>query len=268
MRFEKWQGLGNHYLLMEREAWPLRLSATRAALLCDPAFGVGGDGVLELGLDEPAPSMTVWNPDGSRAESCGNGIRMVARYLARRERLPRDGRILTGGGPVNVRLLDDGRVEVRMGRARFPEGERRETLGVNGRAVELAVVSMGNPHAVIEHPDPSAVVGVLGPAIEAAPRFPERTNVEFIRADGPSELTMRVWERGVGATLACGTGACAAAAAAVRLDGLRSPVTIHLAGGDLLVAVDEELEVIMTGPAEPIYAGELSPELVRRLEAA
>jgi diaminopimelate epimerase len=266
VRFAKWQGLGNHYLIVEREDWPLRLSPARARAICDPNFGVGGDGILELSHEEGRPRMTVWNPDGSQAESCGNGIRMVARHLAATGALPGDGRILTGGGPVDVRLLEDGRVEVRMGRARFPAGERRERLAVNGDALDVAVVSMGNPHAIIEHPDPSSVVRELGPEVEVAPRFPDRTNVEFVRAEGPSELTMRVWERGVGETLACGTGACAAAVAAVRLGGLRSPVTVHLAGGDLTIDVDDDLEVTMTGPAEPIYEGELSPALVARLE--
>jgi diaminopimelate epimerase len=266
MRFAKWQGLGNHYLIVERDAWPLALTAPRARRLCDPNFGVGGDGVLELSDEAGTPQMTVWNPDGSQAENCGNGIRMVARYLERAGRLPADGRILTGDGPVTVRTLDDGRVEVQMGRARFPAGEGREELRVDGQAVELAEVSMGNPHAIVEHPDPAAVVRSLGPSIEVADRFPQRTNVEFVRAEGPSELTMRVWERGVGETLACGTGACAAAVAAVRLGGLQSPVTVHLAGGDLEIAVDDDLEVTMTGPAEEVYRGELSPELARALE--
>lgn len=267
MRFEKWQGLGNHYLVVRREEWPLDLTADRARLICDPHFGVGGDGILELDRASGTPRMTVWNPDGSHAENCGNGIRMVARHLEAHGDLTGGGTILTGSGPVAVRPLDGGRVEVRMGRARFPDGEARETLAVNGTQVDLAFVTTGNPHAIIEHPDPGAVVRTLGPQIEVAPRFPERTNVEFIRLDGPSELTMRVWERGVGETMACGTGACAAAVAAVRLSGLTSPVTVHLAGGDLEIAVDDDLEVTMTGPAELIYEGRLSPGLQARLEA-
>lgn len=267
MRFAKWHGLGNHYLIVEREAWRLPLSAARARRICDPHFGVGGDGILELSSEGGTPRMTVWNPDGSHAESCGNGIRMVARYLDADGRLPADGRVLTDAGPVRVQTLPGGRVRVDMGRARFPAGEGREGLQVDGERVELAEVSMGNPHAVIEHPAPAEVVERLGPVIETAERFPERTNVEFVRAEGPSELTMRVWERGVGETLACGTGACAAAVAGVRLGGLTSPVTVHLAGGDLEVAVADDLEVTMTGPAEEIYRGELSPELVRALEA-
>jgi len=266
MRFAKWQGLGNHYVILEREGWPLAMTPARAARLSDPHFGIGGDGVLELSFEEEAPRMTVWNPDGSTAESCGNGIRMVARYLAESGRLPDDGTILTGGGPVRIRLEPDGRVAVAMGRARFPAGERREPLAVDGARVELAEVSMGNPHAVIEHPRPDEVVRRLGPLVERADRFPQRTNVEFVRSDGPSELTMRVWERGVGETMACGTGACAAAVAAVRLGGVRSPVTVRLRGGDLLVAVDDDLEVTMTGPAEAIFEGELSPAMAAALE--
>ena len=267
MKFAKWQGTGNHHLVVERSEWPLPITAARARRILDPHLGVGGDGILELSYEEGAPRMTVWNPDGSRAENCGNGIRIVARYLEADGRLPEAGRILTESGPMAVRVADDGQVEVRMGRARFPAGEAREELAVGDRAVELTEVSMGNPHAVIEHPAPDEVVRALGPAIEIDPRFPERTNVEFMRADGPSELTMRVWERGVGETLACGTGACAAAVAGVRLGGLTSPVTVHLSGGDLVIAVDDDLEVTMTGPAEEIYRGELSPELVRALEA-
>jgi diaminopimelate epimerase len=266
MRFAKWQGTGNHHLVVERDAWPLPITAERARRILDPAFGVGGDGILEISDDGGTPRMTVWNPDGSQAESCGNGIRIVARYLRAAGRLPGDGRILTGGGPVRVRTLDDGRVAVDMGAARFPSGEGRDKLRVNGSVLELAEVSMGNPHAVIEHPAPGDVVRTLGPEIEVDPRFPNRTNVEFVRAEGPSKLTMRVWERGVGETLACGTGACAAAVAGVRLGGLASPVTVHLAGGDLEIAVGDDLEVTMTGPAEELYRGELSPELVHALE--
>jgi diaminopimelate epimerase len=267
MRFEKWHGIGNHYLIVLRDEWPLPITPERARLICDPHVGVGGDGILEVDHEGDAPRMTVWNPDGSQSENCGNGIRMVARHLAATGRLPTDGEVLTGGGPVHVTLGDGNLVTVRMGRAVFPDGERTEPLAVNGSHVEFAAVTTGNPHAVIEHPHPDDVVRSLGPLIEIDGRFPDRTNVEFIRKDGPNELTMRVWERGVGETMACGTGACAAAAAAVRLMDLESPVTVHLAGGDLEIAVDDDLEVTMTGPAELIYEGRLSPELVTRLEA-
>ena len=263
MDFEKWQGLGNDYVVVDRADLPAPLSPGRAALLSDRHFGVGGDGVLEVSEDDGTPRMTVWNPDGSQAENCGNGVRMVARHLADAGRLG-GGTILTGGGPVAVTIRDDGLVSVDMGRATFPTGEVRSPLAVGGRSYDVAEVSMGNPHAVITHPDPDAVVEVDGPRIENDARFPERINVEFIRADGPDEITMRVWERGVGQTLACGTGACAAAAAAVRLDGARSPLTVHLLGGDLEIGVDDHARVTMTGPAALIYRGALSDELRQR----
>jgi len=266
VNFEKWQGLGNNYVIIESEGWSLPLTPARAQAICDRDFGIGGDGILEVVRSGKHPEMIVWNPDGSHAENCGNGIRMVARYLDRTNRLPDDGVILTGGGPVRVAVLPDERVQVSMGKAVFPAGEQREALRVSGGQVDLTEVSMGNPHAIIEHAQPATVVGSLGPEIEVARRFPARTNVEFIRLDGPSELTMRVWERGVGETLACGTGACAAAVAAVRLSDLTPPVTVHLKGGDLEIDVDPDLEVTMTGPAAPIYAGELSSSLVARLE--
>jgi len=264
--FWKWQGLGNHYVVAESALWPFPITADRARLVCDRHFGVGSDGILEVLLEGNAPEMRVWNPDGSIAESCGNGIRMVARHLHMTGRLPSDGQILTGAGTVHV-TVDGSVVAVQMGRAEFPSGEREEMLTTEAGEVALAEVSMGNPHAIIRHDDPDAVVRVVGPAVEVAPRFPERTNVEFVRRDGPSEITMRVWERGVGETMACGTGACAAAVAAVRLDGLTSPVTVHLAGGDLIIDVTHDLEVIMTGPAEPVYEGRMSADLTNRLRA-
>lgn len=266
MRFEKWQGLGNNYLIVRREKWPLAITPERARLICDRNFGVGGDGILEVDTETGTPRMTVWNPDGSHAENCGNGIRMVARHLVAHGEIDGGGTVITGAGPVEVTELADRRVRVDMGRAVFPDGEGRERLATSGGEVEFAFVTTGNPHAIIEHDDPAAVVRALGPEIEVAPRFPNRTNVEFVRRDGPSEITMRVWERGVGETLACGTGACASAVAAVRLSGATSPVTVHLAGGDLEIDVADDLGVTMTGPAELIYAGELSPDLIARLE--
>lgn len=264
--FEKWQGLGNHYVVTEAAAWPFPITPERARLVCDPNFGIGSDGILEIVISGGVPEMRVWNPDGSRAENCGNGIRMVSRYLHGRGMLPEDGRVLTGAGEVTV-SVEGSVVSVDMGRATFPSGQREEALGTGEGQVALAEVSMGNPHAVIRHDDPDAVVSVIGPLVEVADRFPDRTNVEFIRRDGPSEITMRVWERGAGVTMACGTGACAAAVAGVALDGLRSPVTVHLAGGDLLIEVDDDLRVTMTGPADPIYSGQMSAELMSRLEA-
>ena len=262
--FQKWQGLGNHYVVTDSADWPVPITPARAQAVCDPNFGIGSDGILEVRMGDDGPEMVVWNPDGSNAENCGNGVRMVARYLEVTGRLPEDGRILTGAGPVHVRV-DGDVVAVQMGRAVFPAGEGEEPLHTDLGEVLFADVSMGNPHAIIRHDDPDAVVRTVGPLVEVDPRFPERTNVEFIRSDGPGEITMRVWERGVGVTMACGTGACAAAVAAVRLDGATSPVTVHLAGGDLIIDVTDDLEVTMTGPAQPVYEGRMSADLTNRV---
>lgn len=260
MRFEKWQGTGNHHVVVEREQIPRPMDAAWARRLCDPHTGIGADGVLEVSWQDGHPRMTVWNADGSLAENCGNGIRIVARYLADAGRLPDDGVVLTGDEVTRVRVRDDGLVAVQMGRARFPAGERRELLDAAGTPLSFIEVSMGNPHAVIEIPpevDPAAAMRRHGPEVEVDPRFPDRVNAEFVRLDGPAEATVHVWERGVGPTMACGTGACAVAAALVRTRGMTSPLTVHLPGGDLTVAVGDDLDVVMTGPAQRVYRGEM-----------
>jgi diaminopimelate epimerase len=259
MDFEKWQGTGNHHVVVERDRLDAPMTPERALELCSPEFGIGGDGVLEISFEHGTPRMTVWNADGTQAENCGNGIRIVAAYLARDGRLPDDGVVLTGGSRTWVRLLGDGLVEVKMGTATLPNGPALTELETDAGPVEALEVSIGNPHAVIGTDDPAAQVRVLGPALETHPHFPHRTNVEFVRGDGPSEVTMRVWERGVGETLSCGTGACAAAVAAVVRSGAVSPVTVHVAGGTLTIDVDDDLAVTMTGPVEHVYSGTLSP---------
>ena len=260
MRFEKWQGTGNHHVVVERDNLPRPMDADWARRLCEPHFGVGADGVLEVSWDAGHPRMTVWNADGSIAENCGNGIRIVARYLAGRGHLPDDGIVLTGEQTTRVDVRGDGTVAVHMGRASFPAGERRETLAGGGETLAFVEVSMGNPHAVIEvaaGEDPETALYEHGARVEGDPRFAERVNAEFVRVDAPDHATVWVWERGVGPTMACGTGACAVAAALVRTRAGVSPMTISLPGGDRAIAVDDDLNVVMTGPAERVYRGEL-----------
>ncbi len=259
MDFEKWQGTGNHHIVVERARLDAPMTPERAIELCSTAFGVGADGVLEISFDDGTPRMTVWNADGTQPENCGNGIRIVAAYLARDGRLPDDGVVLTGESRTGVRILGDGLVEVKMGIATLPNGPAVTELQTDAGPVEALEVTVGNPHAVIETDDPAAHVHTLGPMLETHPHFPNRTNVEFVRGVGPSEVTMRVWERGVGETLSCGTGACATAVAAVVRSGAESPVTVHVAGGTLTIAVDDDLAVTMTGPVEHVYSGTLSP---------
>ena len=229
MTSSKWHALGNVYLLVE-QAEPLTADGARA-------LSHDTDGVLEVRGNE----VTVWNPDGSTAEMSGNGARIAAAWFARKTGSPevrfrigeRDLTATVAGENV---VLDAGPVEV---------GEP-ETIDVGGEHVELTPVSVGNPHAVVRH-DP-ADVRRLGPLLESHPRFPERTNVQLVRVDGEHDLTVGVWERGAGETLASGSSSVAAAAAAIANGWCASPVTVHLPGGDLYVELADG-RARLTGPA-------------------
>ncbi len=229
MKSSKWNALGNVYLLVE-QAEPLTPELARE-------LSLDTDGVLEVLAGD---DVRVWNPDGSIAEMSGNGARIAAAWLARklgtnRVALRVGERTVTATVDGDSVVLDAGRVEV---------GEM-ERLEVAGDEIELTPVSVGNPHAVIRH-DPGDVRR-LGPLVENHPRFPQRTNVQLVRVDGPHDLTVGVWERGAGETLSSGTSSVAAAAAAIANGWCKSPVTVHLAGGDLLVEIDEG-EARLTGP--------------------
>lgn len=263
MRFAKWHGIGNDYLLIHERELPLMdggvrgLTVQQAQLLCDRHFGVGGDGILVMGASRDCDArMLVHNPDGSMAEMCGNGIRMAARWLYEHGHVTTPTMTIeTAGGVIRPTVLDDGRVSVDMGRV-TTEGtesiELDDATTLTGR-----VLSVGNPHFVVLMDPDGVAIGSLGPAAERHRRFPDRTNVEFIAVESPHSVRMRVWERGVGETLACGTGACAVGVTSVLDHGAASPVTVHLPGGDLEIRVDDQLGVTMTGPAVQVYAGEL-----------
>jgi diaminopimelate epimerase len=230
MKSSKWNALGNIYLLVER-AEPLTPELARE-------LSVDTDGVLEVLAGD---DVRVWNPDGSVAEMSGNGARIAAAWLARKRGTSRVAlrvgeRAVTATVDGDSVVLDAGRVEV---------GET-EQLEVDGDEIEFTPVSVGNPHAVIRH-DPGQVRR-LGPLVENHPRFPDRTNVQLVRLDGPHDLTVGVWERGAGETLSSGTSSVAAAAAAIANGWCESPVSVHLAGGDLLVEIDEHGEARLTGP--------------------
>ena len=290
MKLAKWQGLGNDYLIVEEEALPGPLSAEAIELLCDRHLGIGSDGILLScpptgAIPNAVARMRVFNPDGGEPEMCGNGIRMFARYLERCGAVAdADFVVETLAGPITPRLLDGGAVRVDMGLARFRSANVDAPgsgdvvsayLQANGCDYEFTFVDVGNPHCVIPVDDPLTfdVCGV-GPLMERHPYFPNRTNVEFIRVERDGSVTMRVWERGVGETQACGTGATAAAAACVRLGLASSPVVVHLLGGDLTIEVEDtgravalatERRVFMTGPTEEICSCHLSGDLLRRL---
>jgi len=231
------------------------LTADRVRRLCDYHFGVGSDGILEIVSANGAEAdVVIWNPDGSTAELSGNGTRIAARWLARRSGSDAV-RIRVGPREVSASLrgreveLDVGEVEVGAS----------EMIDVGGEQIEFTPVSVGNPHAVIRRDPEREELLRLGPLVETHERFPERTNVQLIRVDGPHELSVGVWERGAGETLSSGTSSVAAAAAAVERGWCKSPVTVHLAGGDLTVELDGS-RAVLTGPAEEICTVELAQE--------
>jgi len=212
LRFAKWHGLGNDYLLVERQevGAPLRPELVRR--VCDYHFGVGSDGVLEvIATEDSRAEIVIWNPDGSTAELSGNGTRIAARWLARRVGADQV-TIAVGEREVHARMRGGLEVEMDMGPV---EVAPIEALDVNGTHLEVTPVSVGNPHAVIARDPAREELLRLGPLVENHPRFPERTNVQLVRVDSRGDATAGVWERGAGETLSSGTSACAVAGAAV-----------------------------------------------------
>jgi diaminopimelate epimerase len=279
MRFEKWQALGNDYLILEAEQLPWELTPARVRLLCDPHFGAGSDGVLLLSRS-PDPEfvarLRIFNPDGSEAELSGNGAREAILYLRRRGWTDADTfAVETAAGPVVPTIASERTCSVEMGRAAtaskdFPGGppDGRGTLSAAGREWSFQHVSIGNPQCAIVVGDELEELDLasVGPPIEGHHLFPNRTNVSFLRIDG-SRVRARIFERGVGETLASGTGASGAAVAAV-LTGSASPIVVELDGGELEVEVSEDLDIRLSGWAEPVFAGEPSRELAEALAAA
>jgi diaminopimelate epimerase len=229
MTLERWQALGNVYLVAEN-----------AELTADEARAVVGDadGIVEVQGSGPGwADVVIWNPDGSTAEMSGNGTRIAARWLAERTGVDAVA-VRVGGREVRARMLGGPQVEQELGSV---EVGRPETV----EGIEVVPVSVGNPHAVVRG-DPAAI-GRIGPLLETHPRFPERTNVQVVRVDGEGEVTARVWERGVGETTASGTSAVAVAAA-THAEG---EVVVHFPGGDLRVRLDRG-RAYLTGPAERV----------------
>jgi diaminopimelate epimerase len=218
------------------------------------ALGVGSDGLLEItSVDGTRAEIRIWNPDGSTAELSGNGVRIVAAWLARRSGAERVA-LSVGSREVEAVIGADGNIAVDVGRVEVGE---TETLDLGDERVEFTPVSVGNPHAVVRREPERGELLRLGPRIERHSRFQERTNVQLVRVDGPHDLTVGVWERGAGETLSSGTSSVAAAAAAVANGWCESPVHVHLPGGDLLVELDAQGEARLTGPAEEICRVEL-----------
>ncbi len=272
LEFTKMHGLGNDFVVIDLVSQRVKLTPEQIRELADRHFGVGFDQLL---LVEPPETPEVdfryriFNADGSEVSQCGNGARCFARFV--RDRRLTQKKVLkveTASGIIELRADDDGWVTVDMGAPRFapaqiPFQADAEALtyrvDVAGQNVELATVNMGNPHAVlrVENVD-TAAVETLGPALESHARFPERVNVGFMQIVDKQHIRLRVFERGSGETLACGTGACAAAVAGIRLGWLQSPVMVKLPGGELEIRWDGEGQpVIMHGPTARVFEGVL-----------
>jgi diaminopimelate epimerase len=277
MRFEKWQALGNDYLIVEAAALPWELTPARIKRICDPHFGVGSDGVLLLApVEDPeiVAELRIFNPDGSEAELSGNGAREAVMYLRRSGWTDADEfTITTKAGPISPTIRSDRECTLEMGRASttsadFPSGgeDGHGELEAGGRTWAFQHVSIGNPQCAIAVGEEleSLDLPAIGPEIENSELFPNRTNVSFFRADG-GRVRARIFERGVGETLSSGTGASGAAVAA-HLAGAPRDLVVELDGGELRVEIGESLAVRLTGWAEPVFSGELSAELLRVLE--
>jgi diaminopimelate epimerase len=276
--FQKWQALGNDYIIVEQKSLSFELTPERIRRMCAPHFGCHSDGVLLL--SEPSDErfvarLRIFNPDGSEAELSGNGARQAILYLRRQGWTDlAEFAIETAAGEIRPTIIDERTCRVDMGQARlespdFPSGgpDGKGSLDIDGRRFDFQHVNVGNPQCVIDAGAELEQLDLarLGPPIEQNDLFPNRTNVAFIRIDAPQNVSARIFERGVGETLSSGTGACGSAIAAV-LNGAQAPVTVRLEGGELDVDVDDQLNFTLTGWAEPVFRGELSDELVAELE--
>lgn len=272
MRFAKYHGLGNDFILIDNRQSPEpSLSPAEAISWCDRRFGVGADGVIFAlpGAEGSDYSMRIFNSDGSEPEMCGNGIRCLAQFLRDLGETRSSLQIQTLAGRITPSFTAAGQIQVDMGAPRLSAAQIPTTLGapeakvvnqdlvVAGQSWAVTTVSMGNPHCVVFVPAVDAIVlEVIGPQFEHHGVFPQRINTEFVEVISPRQLKMRVWERGAGATLACGTGACATLVAAVLTGQSETAATVMLPGGDLEIVWDQANNtVLMTGPATHVFDG-------------
>jgi diaminopimelate epimerase len=278
--FSKYQGLGNDFILIDNRSSDTPIIEPEAAIVwCDRHFGIGADGVIFVlpGQNGCDYTMRIFNSDGSEPEMCGNGIRCMARFIADLEGkidLAVTYKIHTLAGTITPEILDDGQIRVDMGEPHLSAAEIPTSLGtpddkvvnqsieVEDKSWAVTCVSMGNPHCMTFVEDVDAItLASIGPKFEHHPVFPQRTNTEFVQVIRPDYVKMRVWERGAGITLACGTGACATVVAGVLTGNCDRFCTVELPGGCLQIDWSEaDNRVYMTGPAELVFTGALAPE--------
>ncbi|VBB07957.1 diaminopimelate epimerase active site [Lucifera butyrica] len=274
MQFSKMHGQGNDFVIIDGLKEKVNNFSQLAQQICDRHFGIGADGLVILLPSQQADfTMRIFNSDGSEAEMCGNASRCVARYVYEHGLTPKNKISLeTLAGIIKPELLFENdrvtSVRVDMGEPRLNRGEIPVTGDKNEKAINIPVqlenqlfygtcISMGNPHCIIFVDNVDAVdLTAIGPKIETAPLFPRKTNVEFVQVLNRHEVRMRVWERGAGITLACGTGASATLAAAVLTTKTERRITVHLDGGDLAVEWGNDNHIYMSGPAQEVFRGE------------
>lgn len=272
LRFTKMHGLGNDFMVLDLVSQHAHVQPRHVKQWGDRNFGVGFDQLL---IVEPPSTpdadfrYRIFNCDGTEVEQCGNGARCFARFVVdKRLTVKKTFRVETKGGMIELTIANDGQVVVDMGAPRLapeqvPFKADAEALSyrveVDGQSYELAAISMGNPHGVLRVDDvDNAPVRTLGPQLEVHASFPQKANIGFLQVVSPHQARLRVWERGVGETLACGTGACAAAVAGIRQGWLQSPVQIELPGGRLSIEwAGPGQPVMMTGPAVRVFEGQV-----------
>ena len=282
MELERWEALGNEYLIVERERLRFELNAEKVKLLCDEREGLGADGVLELshdGDDAVSADLTIWNADGSQAELSGNGSRQAFLYLRSSGWTDSNSlAIETPAGIITAELTGPDSATVAIGRAttassQYPGGpaDGRGEFDFDGVTVQYQFVSVGNPQCAFELQSPELLdgldLGKLGPQVENDPRFPNRTNVSWWAPVGEGRIRARIFERGVGETASSGTGASGAAVASV-LAGGSSPVTVLLDGGELVVEIDDAMSIELSGTASCVEKIRVDSELLERLTEA
>lgn len=277
IEFTKYHGLGNDFILIDNRSKPDPLiTSEQAVQWCDRNFGIGADGVIFAlpGLEGTDYSMRIFNADGSEPEMCGNGIRCLAQFLADLQGVTgsTEYRIHTLAGVITPKLEGNGKVKVNMGMPQLLASQIPTTLAqadqkvidvpleVGGKVWQVTCVSMGNPHCITFVEDVTAIpLESIGPKFEHHSAFPKRTNTEFIQIVRPDYIKMRVWERGAGATLACGTGACAAVVAGVLTGKCDRACTVELPGGCLDIEWSQvDQRIYMTGPAQRVFTGTMA----------
>ncbi|CAB1063044.1 Diaminopimelate epimerase (EC [Olavius sp. associated proteobacterium Delta 1] len=274
--FYKYHALGNDYIVLNPAEAGDSLTVETIQLICHRNYGIGSDGILLGPIKDPQEefALKIFNPDGSQAEKSGNGLRIFTRYLWDHGFIDGDHvTIHTAGGTVNAQVYESGKlISVDMGTVSFdsriipvegPEGEViNQKMEVNGQTLEFCAATIGNPHCVILKPEISAAEAKeMGPLIEVEPRFPNRTNVQFMKIVDRSNIQIEIWERGAGYTLASGSSSSAAAAVAHRLGLCDSQITVHMPGGKIEIKIAEDFAVSMTGTVTRVAEGVIHPEM-------